>query len=677
MKTIIYIALTVILCSSFCLNGKAQQQSANALKNNAYFYMQQQQYDAAIETATMLPAGYDKNLLLGAAYLNKKDYNSATKWLLTGEKQYPDSIQFSILIVEGNFLQEDYEGVVQQFEKTLPKKLTTNAQLEALKPKVAYAYQKLAQGAAEEKNYALSERCYRKALTMDQSVQSYLGITLALLEQSKWPELIKYAQEGLAIYPKHPDLLGLLANAYFKTEDFLALQETYTKIYAEEPNNLQKALTLGEVMVANNDFDAAQQHYDLLLNNFAEEKAVYEAALQISSRFRNLESRLAILTRQLKFIPSLETAMELAETYQLAGDNWAAINLYDSLMVNNPIEIDIKEAFVKLYERTDSLEKISQKLEGFTVTHPESSYFKVALLKAAKAAKADDCSNALKLADKFFQVSNINLKKERAFIYQKCGRTAEGINLLQELIMVTEDTPDASVSLAKLSMTTDSLLEKRAGYLKIAANQLLSEIAALEIQIKNLNLMDPFNSYWLEVPAIKSRLDQYKIDLSEIMNLCSEQLPLAQSNQLVSFLKQEHPDNARLMFLSGQHYAFHRQKEKAKNHYEAAISLEPDLLEAQYEWARISEKANERQQAIAGYEKTLAINDQFAPGYAGLIRLYREKDQLGLLTSRWKLLYSNQQQNEVLKEALIEALHKQGRLEEAAAISHKNKELKN
>ena len=67
LKTIWLLIFAVVSFSA-----SAQQLSnQKKLTNNAYFYMQQQQFDQAIQTAKQLPQVYEKYLLLGAAYMNK------------------------------------------------------------------------------------------------------------------------------------------------------------------------------------------------------------------------------------------------------------------------------------------------------------------------------------------------------------------------------------------------------------------------------------------------------------------------------------------------------------------------------------------------------------------------------------------------------------------------------
>jgi len=630
--------------------------------------MQQQQFDQAIQTAKQLPQVYEKYLLLGAAYMNKNAYKPANKWLTEGINLYPDSLKLTILKIEVLFYQADYKQFLNLYKATSNQMVMSNdlnRDLNILKPKVAFAYQKLAQQAVTEKRYVYASQCYDNALQYEQSIQSYIGISLALLEQEKWAELITYASNGLEIYPDQPDLLGLLANAYYKIEQYKDLQEIYELIYSNDDENLEKALTLGEVMVVNQDYQAAQKHYDLLLTKHAENEAVYDAALNIAAQFRNLESRIAILKRKNQFIPSSETTLELAEAYQLANQRPRAIALYDSLISVSANNSVYKKGLVKVFERADSLPAILDKLEKYAADYPTEAYFQIAMSELARSL---DCNEAISFAEKFIKVNSVEINTNIAFIHNSCGDRVKSVNELQNILIDNKGATSASVLLAELSISFDSLTDKRANYLSAAANNLLHDITELKEQLNSLTLSNPFSSIWLEVPQMTKKLEQRESELTSIINLASQNLSLTETADMLESLKKKHSNNARLHFLSGQHYAFHREKELAKKHYETAIRIEPDLLDAQYEWAKLSERSKDMQKAIVGYEKTLAINDQYKKAYDGLIRIYRSKNELETLSNRWEMIYQNNAHNDVLKEALIEVLHKQGKMDAAKEL---------
>lgn len=680
MKYVYTISIIIVLFFTKIIPCQAQlSEQDNAVKNNAYFYIQQQNYQQALATAKQLPDVYDKYLIMGLGYLNLDKLEEALQWIDDGLSQFPDSLKLSVSKVEILFFQQEYEQMLSVYTKLETKVNMQSAKalgFEDLTVKVAYVLLKLAQDAFHEKDFVTSEKQYRKALkyentkdtniSFSQSIEVYLGLCLSLLEQEKWTEMITYAHNGLEKHPNQLDLMGLLANAYFKIGDYKNLQSVYTSIYEADDQNIQKAMTLGEVMMANKDFQAAQKHYNQLLERFPNKAEVYDAALQISSQYRDLDSRVAILKRKYNHIPTVETILLLAESYQLAKEWQLAVDVYDSLSIHadNPLPYYIE--LVKVYERSDSLELALPKLRRFSDEYPEEVTFGVAYLKALEK---QNCKVKTEGMEHIQLIQNSKVLTQNAKLLSSCGKEEKAIFMLQRAIELESAMPEAFVMLTKMAMDHKDYKDSSFSYLAMASHHLLAAIETEEEFMKGLSLSDPFNPAWLELPAMSDQLEEHKEQLKEMIGTASRHFRLEETGNLLNELSHHYEDNALLMFLIGQHYAYHRQRAEAISQYKKAIEIEPELLQAQYEWARLSEKSKDENAAKMGYEKVLAIDDEYSAAYNGLIRLYRKSGDLNELTDRWELIYSNNRKNKVLKNALIEALHKQGRVEEAKTIS--------
>ncbi|WP_375577548.1 hypothetical protein ABWH96_10850 [Marivirga tractuosa] len=670
MRFVFHISLLIISLIIQVFPVQAQlSEDDKAMVKNAYFYLQHQKYKQVLTTTEEMPEVYDKYLLKSLANFHTDQLKEAGKWLDKGIERYPDSLRLSVIKADVLFFQEDFTEMLSLFhriEKKIGIKHPKGIGFDELTSKVAYIYQKMGREAFQNKNFEKSEDQYLKALQYEATQEVYLGLCLSLLEQEKWSSLIDYSREGLEKYPEQSDLLGLLANAYFKTEDYKKLQEIYVKIYQADPENMDKALTLGEVMMANKDYKVAQKHYDYLLNTFPKNQRVYEAALQLSSQYRNLESRIAILERKKRYLPSEETVKQLAESYQLAQQWDKAIDLYDSLSTHSDNSLLFLKQLVKVYNRTDSFDIELSRIKELNLQYPEEAVFSLAYLEKLNSKS---CKHKLEGIEQISLKDNSQVLTRKAELLLSCDQEKRAYQLLQKVNKLDSVAPEAYVLLAHISINNENLQDSSYKYLKLASSSLLKTIEMDEKLFKGLSLNNPFNPIWLEVPQMKVCLERRKESLEELLDLASRHFNLSQTEGLFKMLHKDFEGNALLMFLSGQHYAFHRQKELALKQYKKAIELEPELISAQYEWARLNEKLKQEEAAIMGYEKAISIDDQYADAYDGLIRLYRNKGELSQLTDRWMLVYSNNKGNDVLKNALIEALHKQGRMEEAKAIT--------
>src|SRR5690625_6879883 len=72
--------------------------------------------------------------------------------------------------------------------------------------------------------------------------------------------------------------------------------------------------------------------------------------------------------------------------------------------------------------------------------------------------------------------------------------------------------------------------------------------------------------------------------------------------------------------------------------------------------------------SILPYERTIAINHKNRSAYHPLIRIYQKERDLPSLCDRWLITYRHEKENEVLKEFLIEALHKADRFKDAGDL---------
>jgi predicted Zn-dependent protease len=314
--------------------------------------------------------------------------------------------------------------------------------------------------------------------------------------------------------------------------------------------------------------------------------------------------------------------MQLAESYQLAQQWDKAILLYDSLSAQADSPLPYLKQMVKAYDRSDSLGLELARLKELTLQYPEEAVFSLAYLEKLKSRS---CMHKLEGIEHISSQENSKVHVRKAELLLSCDKDAAAYKLLQKANKTDSVAPEAYVLLAQISVQDPNLQDSSLRCMKLASSSLLKAIEVDEQLFKGLSLSDPFNPIWLEVPQIKARLESRKESLEELLDLASRQFKLSKTEDLLQSLQSEFEGNALLMFLSGQHYAYHRQKEVAITHYKKAIELEPQLITAQYEWARLNEKLQRDGDAIMGYEKAIAIDDQFADAYDGLIRLYRNR----------------------------------------------------
>jgi tetratricopeptide (TPR) repeat protein len=133
-------------------------------------------------------------------------------------------------------------------------------------------------------------------------------------------------------------------------------------------------------------------------------------------------------------------------------------------------------------------------------------------------------------------------------------------------------------------------------------------------------------------------------------------------------IESTYPGSGQLLYLIGEYYQKRQQFKKAKSYFQEAIQYTPRLREAHLALAKLLENSGQLSPAITSYERALSLNPDQPEPYDALIRLYRKQGRLNVLCDRWKARYRADIDNKILKEFLIEALHKSERYEEAKQI---------
>jgi len=148
------------------------------------------------------------------------------------------------------------------------------------------------------------------------------------------------------------------------------------------------------------------------------------------------------------------------------------------------------------------------------------------------------------------------------------------------------------------------------------------------------------------------------------------------ARQSILNLTQDFSQSAKLHYLMGKFYHHHQQHELALKQLQRSAQLNPNLWENQLLLATIHQQHGQNLQAILAYEKVLTLQAKNKEAHRMLVKLYQQEDRLELLCEKWLARYQADQQNEILQEHLIEALHKSGRVATAKKIIANTKDLK-
>ena len=149
-----------------------------------------------------------------------------------------------------------------------------------------------------------------------------------------------------------------------------------------------------------------------------------------------------------------------------------------------------------------------------------------------------------------------------------------------------------------------------------------------------------------------------------LANNLSEKKYLSFINKIIK----RYPQSPILLYYKGDYFKYKKSYDKALQIFERVVSLGPKIEEAHRSIANIYEAKGDYRRAILSYKRLQSLTADSDESYSALIRLYQKDKNLDQLCDEWLSIYSADLNNNILKEFLIEVLHKAGRIEEAKKI---------
>lgn len=102
--------------------------------------------------------------------------------------------------------------------------------------------------------------------------------------------------------------------------------------------------------------------------------------------------------------------------------------------------------------------------------------------------------------------------------------------------------------------------------------------------------------------------------------------------------------------------------------YKKILKIAPRAAKAHLGLAKLLASQNQLSEAAVAYKRLLSIDPDNKEGYASLIAVCQQGNSLNSLADEWLRIYKQNKNRLLLKEYLIEVLHKANRFEEAKEI---------
>jgi tetratricopeptide (TPR) repeat protein len=613
-------------------------------------------------------------IVLASSYLEIQIPEKAEKNAVEGKSLFPDLLAFDWIIAESLLNQRkiqqarnkylDVEDALHQGRTLMP----LNIDNEILRVRLGQVYQVLASNAYQEGEFDLAINRMSNAVEfMTDSVQVHKNLAILLIEQEQYDRALEVLDTAKNIFPDDTEILRIKASIYFKTEERDKLIDQFKELYLRDPADIDNGLIYAELLISSQKTSAGMDVIEDLLERHPEEKRIYKMMAEINERQFNISGKRAVLREMQKQFPDDYSILEdIAETYKRESKWGEARAVYDSLKVKTDDIVKYELEKASTWERQDSLATaevlyrgLLEEYEGnYRVVYglgnnlEKQSKWEQAFLNyydAMDDGKEKDVTLYTKLAissvksdqdsAKVYVDQALNLGSESPALYLEASKLYHGLSNQEKAFELAERSLRKSFSdLAEEQTIFEQNLNDE-GILGQAGNT--TQIERLEF----LNSISEEAFDWLAYSFKEKDVDPVLEEMIE-----------------------RYKTSGKLYYLVGKYYLKSSEIVLAENYLKKSVEYSPNLFEAHLELAKLQEQKGNIEEAISSLERALSLNPNESLVYTKLIGLYREIGQLDQLTERWSAKYRADKNDELLREHLIEALHKAGRYNEAREI---------
>lgn len=610
---------------------------------------------------------------LAFCYLQSKNTIRAEATLTRGLLKFPKdlrlkSLQADIWLQSGKLM--DAKRILEEIDEALGKGAKVEgfgrAQIRAQLGAIAQRFGGLAYQ-AQKRDEAM--RQFKLAVQyLPDSLSARHNLIVLHLEEGAWEEALQASEEALGKWPNNSQLLQMKGKCLLELRRYKEMEETWKVVYDRSPRNLDVGLMYGQILLANQKNSDAQAVFDKLLRENPKEKRLYDALVQINEQGFNYTAVLELLRRQRKIFPQDPGIVKkLAQTHEITQEWEKSRAYYDSLAVLTGAAGKAKLAIARTYELQDSLAVALEKLEALrssTPKDPEVLNALGALQRRMKrwqeaattyATLATDTTQATAAWVRWGEMqANLGHKEEAQRGY------------LSALDKLTQH-PLPYIGLAELATKDDP---KQCEWAETGLRKALRGVKALQeqqvSQVQNRSVEEAENRQ-----STKEALEEYDALGGRAFQFFTTTCPQASVEGVITDLLHTYQGSGKLFYYVGTHYRRMGEIERARIYFNEAANFAPQLTENQEALGELYRSEGNLPMAILAYERILTVKPDFAPAHRALIDLYRAQGQLNALADKWLARHEAIPNNVVLREHLIEALHKAGRLEEARRIAEK------
>lgn len=678
MKKILFILFMLVVCKESHSPLMAQVHPEYFLRQGMEVY-QEKKFSEAIQyfsTALSLDSSNTSvYYILSAAFLANQEAGKSLRIAKKGMEKFPLESSFYWLAAEAELQLQNFPAALN-FYKEVKKhyikegKLPQQVNERMLKERIGQLNSQLGSLAAKENNYQKALSYFQEAYRyLPEHPSSYTNLAFTYLQLQRWEQALAVAEKGLLKFPDQQSLIGIKTNALYQKKDYKGLIDEYRKLYQQNPEELEVAITYAELLMADQQYQEAQDFYTRLLEAHPTEKQIYESLIRVYESNLNYPAKVTVLKKMLPhFQEKAPIYQQLSETLSMMEKWKDARAYYDTLLQWSDDPIAIKEKIAQTYLEQDSLQQAEEIYLALLSSNSEIpelflqlGKIQEELLRWQEALETYKRWNDLTGSEKSF----IRL----GFVHEKLGNRDSALKNYETTIRngTTNPLPFLGVSRLLRQSNLDSSFQLSKNALSLSFEQLKQEEKKVTTLFSGSKSLTELSRQKQVIAEAKKQEEAATEAFDHFTSFDYEKVKPA-----LLTLTEDFRESAKLHFLIGRFYYRNQEYESALQRLNSSVGLYSNMAEAHLLIGKIQRKKENLLQSILAYERVLTLDAKNKEAYQQLIKLYQQEDKLELLSDKWLARYRGDQKNQVLKEYLMEALHKAGKFELAKEIGKEN-----
>ena len=617
-------------------------------------------------------------VFLTSSYLNVKHPSRAEDIARSGLRWFPHNTDLQFLLAESLLPLQMLDDALAVYIRLLDSigkgdvKGFMNIKTDYLKQRIGHIHLWKGEKASYENETMDAIRSYTNALNyIPDSLVVYHNLAYLYLQKEQWSNALEIVGSGMKLYPNNQSLLRMKAYAAYRLNDLTKLESAYEKLYVVDPRNIDDALTYAEILLQNQKVLEAYAMYETLLERHPRERKVYRALIDLYARQLNLRAKLEILKRKMEAFPyDLEILRRIAETNEYLGRWEDARAVYDTLLRETGDTLQIYMAKAQTFLEEYNLESAMMLYESLYYIYPEDH--ELLYLSGKLYEKLERWEEALDMYEKLTSLSEDPHSYQRmGWIYENLDQPELAMQSYQNALDAHTNHPLPYYRLSKLLTQRDGLDNRSYKLALKAVRTGFGEIKKIQEEKYGL-LMGKASEVSIDRLGDSRVIAEQLDDLNEVTEegfyYFIRKFSPEKVTPVIEELLFDYPGSTRLYYLAGTYYQMIGDVTNALQCFTESVEVNPEFRESHVALGKIYESKGDIQQSIISYERAISLDPEEADAYRALINLYRKNGNLDALCDRWLARYRSRSDNAVLREHLIEALHKAGRHKEAREI---------